>query len=78
MRLIDFLNEHTSNGNIDKLYQVGMIGVHWLSYRDVYNMRKVLLLQGVKKTDTVYQLSNRFGYSVSMIYHILKKMEEEM
>jgi hypothetical protein len=78
MRLIDYLNELTFLGQIDKFYQIGMIGIHWLSYRDVYNMRDVLLKQGVKRNDSIYQLEIRFGYSRSMIYKILAKMEEEV
>jgi hypothetical protein len=76
MRLIEFLNKLTIEGTLDSLYSQGVIGYHWLMYRDIYNLRDLLLKQGHGKTESIYILSIKFRIENRQIYNALKKMEQ--
>ena len=78
MRLIDFLNRLTIEGTLDSLYQQGVIGYHWLMYRDIYNLRDLLLKQGHGKTESIYILSIKFRIENRQIYNALKKMDSQL
>jgi hypothetical protein len=78
MRLIDFLNRLTIEGTLDSLYQQGVIGYHWLMYRDIYNLRDLLLKQGHGKTESIYILSIKFRLDYSNVYRALKKMDSPL
>lgn len=78
MTLIHYINELTFNGTFDKLYSAGIIPYHYVMYRDIHNMRDALLKQGYKKTESVYELTNRFGLSYATIYNALKEMKKEV
>lgn len=74
MKIIDFLNKLTIEGTLDKLYSHGIISYHWLMYRDIYNLRNLLLQQGHKKTETIYILSVKFRIDYTQVYRAIKKM----
>lgn len=76
MKLVDYLNRLTLDGTINSLYFHGVISYQWLRNRDIYNMRNILILQGVKRTDTIYILSEKFRIQERQVYYALKKMEE--
>ena len=78
MTLIQYINELTFNGTLDKLYMAGIVPYHYIMYRDIYNMRDALLRQGYKKTESVYTLSVQFGLDYSTIYRALKEMNKEI
>jgi hypothetical protein len=78
MRTIDFLNKITFDGTIDYLFKAGVIKYNWLMYRDIYNMRDMLLKQGYSKKDSVYVCVVKFRIDYSNVYRALKKMEENI
>ena len=78
MTMIEYLNQLTFNGTIDNLYSQGVIGYHWLMYRDIYNLRDALIRQGHKRNDSVHTVANKFRIDRSSVYRAIKKMETKI
>ncbi len=78
MTLIEYLNKLTIEKTIESLYACGVIGDNWLRYRDIWNMRDLMLRQGVKRQESIYILSIKFRVSDRHIYRALKKMEQQI
>lgn len=78
MTLIQYLNKLTVDGTIDNLYNHGVISYQLLRNRDIYNMRNLLILQGIKKTETIYILSVKFRIDYRTVYRALEQMNVEI
>lgn len=78
MTLIEYLNELTIKGTIDNLYNSGVIPYHILRNRDIWNMRDLLIRQGIKRTETIYILSEKFRIQDRQVYYALKQMETQI
>ena len=73
---IKLLEKLHDSGELHELLRSGLISVNVLTWYKIYKAYKFQMENGVKKTQSITDVSDVFGVSERIVYRIIKRFEQ--